>query len=361
MGDERAIAERYRRLSADGHFDERTRRLWAAAQARAAGFGGIAAVARATGISQATVRRGLRELDRADKLEQGRVRRRGAGRIRITDREPGLADDLERLIDPTGSEAQHAALRWTCRSAAQLAAALRARNHRVADRTVLRLLKANGYSLQANRRSRDGSRHPDRDAQFQYINRTVGAAIAAAQPAICVEVKRHGRASTAGWIQVGVTRETAQLTASVIGGWWERIGKPRFSGAGSLTITADFGGPGSELTRAWMLELQRISDRSGLELVVRHFPAATTRWTGVEHRLLVFAGARRRGAPPVEHVVAINSIARPAPGRPVHTRAWLGLGGRQIHGQMSDRRPATLNVARSSFQADWNYRLNPYQ
>lgn len=359
MDDERAIAERYRLLVEQGRLDERARRRWAAAQARAAGFGGIAAVARATGISQSTIRRGLLELDRAVELEPGRVRRPGAGRPAIAEREPGLVEDLERLIDPLGRDPQEPALRWTCNSAAALAKALRERGHSIVDRTVLRLLAARGYSLQANRRSRDGSRRPDRDAQFEYINRTVEAALVAAEPAICVEVKRSEPGG--GCPQVGITDETARLTANVIDGWWERIGLPRSSGARALTVIADFAGPESDGTRTWMVELQRLSNRLRLELVVRHFPAATTRWNATEHRLLGFIGAAGgSGDGAIDYEVVVSAIARPTACRPIRTWAWLQAGERPTGAAPPDRRPATLNVARSAFQGDWNYSVKPF-
>ena len=197
MADQLTITARFQRARRLGPLDERGRRLWAAAEARALGRGGIAAVVRATGISESTVRRGLRELERGVELPAGRSRRPGAGRIPIERREPGLAEDLNRLIEPAGDPAHNSPLRWTSKSGAQLAAGLRARGHRVVDRTVLRLLKSGGFSLQANRLTRDGARHPDRDAQFQYISRTVTAAIAVSQPVISLEVWRRER----GWIR----------------------------------------------------------------------------------------------------------------------------------------------------------------
>jgi hypothetical protein len=189
--DERAIAERYRLLSEQGVLDERGRRLWAAAEARSAGRGGIAAVVRATGISESTVLRGLADLDSGEVLEPGRVRRAGAGRVPILEREPGLGEDLEALVDPVTRGDPQSPLRWTSKSAAKLAEALREIGHDVVDRTVLRLLKAKGYSLQANQKTREGASDPDRDAQFEQINRTVAEAIAAGQPAISIDSKKR--------------------------------------------------------------------------------------------------------------------------------------------------------------------------
>jgi len=189
--DERAIAERYRLLSEQRVLDERGRRLWAAAEARSAGRGGIAAVVRATGISESTVLRGLADLASGEVLAPGRVRRPGAGQVPILEREPGLWEALERLVDPVTRGDPESPLRWTSKSGAKLAQALRELGHDVVDRTVLRLLKANGYSLQANKKTREGAQHPDRDAQFAHINQTVADAVKAGQPVISVDTKKR--------------------------------------------------------------------------------------------------------------------------------------------------------------------------
>jgi hypothetical protein len=193
--DERAIGERFRLLSEQGVLDERGRRLWAAAEARSAGRGGIAAVVRATGISESMVTRGLADLDSGEVLEAGRVRRAGAGQVAILEREPGLWEALEGLVDPVTRGDLMSPLRWTSKSAAKLAAALREKGHDVVDRTVLRLLKSNGYSLQANKKTREGASHPDRDAQFEHISRTVADTIAAGEPVISVDIEPRGQGS----------------------------------------------------------------------------------------------------------------------------------------------------------------------
>jgi Rhodopirellula transposase DDE domain len=344
VADELTITARFERARSLGPLDERGRRLWAAAEARALGRGGIAAVARATGISESTVRRGLRELGRGDELSVGRVRRPGAGRIPIGQRQPGLRDDLDRLIEPSGDPAHGSPLRWTSKSGAQLGAALRARGHRVVDRTVLRMLKADGYSLQANRLTRDGARHPDRDAQFQYISRTVSAAIAASEPVISLEVCRRER----GWIQVGVTGETGLLTAGAILAWWAQAGGHRYPDARTLTVTGNCGGLSSERSRGWRAGLQRVADRSALELVVCHFPAGTTKWQGTAHRWVCRERPRPRGF--TRHQVVISLIARRAPTAPPTQHLWLDLEGPT---------GSAGAVRTSAFQGDWNYRVKP--
>ena len=278
MVDERAIAERYRLLSAQGVLDERGRRLWAAAEARSAGRGGMAAVVRATGISESTVLRGLADLDSGEKPRPGRVRRH-PGRKPILEREPGLAKALDRLVDPATRGDPESPLRWTSKSAAKLAEALRELGHDVVDRTVLRLLKADGYSLQANKKTREGAQHPDRDAQFAHINQTVAEAIKAGQPVISVDTKKRelvgdfkavGRefepkgkpvevrghdfkdeqlghaipygvydiATDSGFVSVGIDRDTAQFSVAAITAWCEQFGRERYPDATSLLITA---------------------------------------------------------------------------------------------------------------------------
>ena len=283
MVDERAIGERYRLLSAQGVLDERTRRLWAAAEARSAGHGGLSAVVRATGISESTVLRGLADLDSEQRPAPGNVRRH-PGRAPILEREPGLAEDLERLVDPVTRGDPESPLRWTSKSGAKLAEALREMGHDVVDRTVLRLLKAKGYSLQANKKTREGAQHPDRDAQFQHINQTVSEALAAGEPVISVDAKKRelvgdfkavgrefqpkGRpvevrghdfkdkqlghaipygvydlTADEGWVSVGITSDTAQFAVNTIISWWEHLGHARYPHARTLTITADRAGP----------------------------------------------------------------------------------------------------------------------
>ncbi|MCA1699333.1 MAG: ISAzo13 family transposase, partial [Actinobacteria bacterium] len=326
MVDERAIAERYRLLSEQRVLDERGRRLWAAAEARSAGHGGIAAVVRATGISESTVLRGLADLESDEVLGPGRVRRPGAGQVPILEREPGLWEDLERLVDPVTRGDPESPLRWTSKSAAKLAQGLREKGHDVVDRTVLRLLKAKGYSMQANKKTKEGVSHPDRDAQFAHINQTVAEAVAAGQPVISVDTKKRelvgdfkavGRefepkgepvevrghdfkdkqlghaipygvydlTADEGWVSVGITRDTATFAVNSILSWWQHLGRERYPDARMLTITADSGGSNSPRTRLWRVELQRLADETGLQIRVCHFPAGTSKWNKIEHRM----------------------------------------------------------------------------
>jgi hypothetical protein len=398
--DERAIAERYRVLSEHRVLDERGRRLWAAAEARSAGHGGIAAVVRATDISESTVRRGLEDLERDEKLEAGRIRRPGAGMVPILEREPGLAEDLERLVDPVTRGDPESPLRWTSKSGAKLAEALREMGHEVVDRTVLRLLKAKGYSLQANKKTREGNQHPDRDAQFHHINETVADAIAAGQPVISVDTKKrelvgdfkavgrefepkgrpvevrghdfkdkqlghaipHGiydLSADEGWVTVGITRDTAQFAVNSILSWWEHLGRARYPDATSLTITADCGGSNSSRTRLWKLELQRLADQTGLEIVVCHFPPGTSKWNKVEHRMFSFMSLNARGKPLESIEVIINLIAGTTTTTGLKIYAQLDDRTYEKGITVSDQQLAAVNITRDAFHGEWNYNVDP--
>jgi hypothetical protein len=340
------ITARYRRLASTGTLDERARRLWAANEARSAG---ASAVADATGIAESTIRRGLRELDRGHaRPPPGRIRRPGAGRPPIDRREPGLLADLERLIDPP----EPSPLRWTCLSAARLADALRERGHRVADRTVLRLLATAGYTLHANRPTGDGARHPDRHAQFEFVGRLTAAAIAAAQPVIAVEVRRRDPRARV-WRPAGVTAETAPAATSTILAWWRELGRVRFPGAANLTVVADRAGLRSGHPDPWTGGLARIADGSGLELAVCHFPAGTSRWELVAHRLVRYLGPD--GAPK-DHQVLVELIATGGRHRSPAACTWIDT--REAGAPPAPASPPVRGQSLAA-PADWNYRIKP--
>jgi Rhodopirellula transposase DDE domain len=396
--DEDAIRERYGLM--EGLLNERSRRRWAAAEARSHGRGGIAAVARATGISEGTVRRGLRELDADQPLDPERVRRAGAGRPGILAREPGLSEALDALIDPVTRGDPCSPLRWTSKSAAKLAEALRGLGHQVVDRTVLRLLKAKGYSLQANKKTREGAQHPDRDAQFAHINETVSAAIEASEPVISVDAKKReligdfkavGRefepkgkpvevrghdfkdkqlghaipygvydlAADEGWVSVGISSDTAQFAANTIISWWEHLGRDRYSDATTLTITADAGGSNNPSTRLWRYELQRLADTTGLAIRVCHFPPGTSKWNKIEHRMFSFVSLNWRGKPLESLQVIINLIAATTTNTGLKVYARLDDRTYQRGLEISDQQLATVNITRHAFHGDWNYTINP--
>jgi Rhodopirellula transposase. len=397
--DEAAIGERFRALA--GELDERRRRLWAAAEARSAGRGGIAAVARASGMSEETIRRGVRELEAGHSLEHGRVRRPGGGRKPLTETDPTLLEDLERLVDADSRGDPELPLRWTAKSVRKLADGLAELGHRAHFTTVAKLLRGLGYSLQANAKTPEGAQHPDRDAQFQHINQTVNAALDAAQPVISVDTKKKelvgdfkngGRelrpkrspvpvrvhdfkdpelgkaipygiydlAVDEGWVSVGIDHDTAQFAVASIQGWWEHLGHSRYPEATSLTITADCGGSNGYRTRLWKIELQHLADHTGLQIHVCHLPPGTSKWNKIEHRLFSFITQNWRGKPLVSTQVIINLIAA--------TSTRTGL---KVYAQLDERTyPSKIAVTKEQlaavqlhgdpFHPEWNYTIKPH-
>jgi Rhodopirellula transposase DDE domain len=396
--DESAIRERYGLMK--GLLNERSRRRWAAAEARSHGRRGVAAVARATGLSESTVRRGLLELDAGEELAPERVRRAGAGRPGISEREPGLSEALDGLIDPVTRGDPESPLRWTSKSGAKLAKALCEMGYEVVDRTVLRLLKVKGYSLQANKKTREGAQHPDRDAQFQHINETVSEAIKAGEPVISVDAKKrelvgdfkavgrefepkgrpvevrghdfkdkqlgHGipygvydLTAEEGWVSVGITSDTAQFAVNSIISWWEHLGKARYPNAQTLTITADSGGSNNPRTRLWRHELQRLADTTGLRIRVCHFPPGTSKWNKIEHRMFSFVSLNWRGKPLETLEVVVNLIAATTTNTGPKLYAQLDDRTYERGIEITDEQLAAVNITRHAFHGDWNYTIRP--
>src|SRR6201998_3008456 len=316
------------RFSAVAPFlDERGRRLGGAAEAFAAGYGGIAAVAMATGVAPSTIGRGLKELAQDEPSE--RIRRPGAGRKRTICKDPTLLPDLEALVEPMTGGDPESPLRWTCKSVRRLAQALQAQGHQVSRTLVAGLLNEAGYSLQGNRKTTEGDNHPDRDAQFAYINTQVTTALAEQQPVISVDTKKtelvgdfrnNGReyrpqgnpeevrvhdflikelgregpygiydlATNCGWVSVGVAHDTAAFAVNSIRQWWQAVGRARYPNASRLLITADGGGSNGSRVRLWKRELQKLANELGLDIVVSHLPPGTSKWNKIEHRLFSF-------------------------------------------------------------------------
>ena len=398
--DETGIAERYRLLTEMGVLDERGRRLWAAVEARSQGRGGIAAVVRATGVGESTVRRGLEELDRREPLEPGRVRRAGAGQKPIRETNPAIEKDLGRLLEDGTRGDPESPLRWTSKSAAKLAAGLVEFGHHVSEITVARVLKSMGFSLQANRKTREGSDHLDRDAQFSYINETAKAALAAGEPVISVDTKKRelvgdfkavgrelapkgkpvevrthdfkdkqlghaipygifDRAANEGWVNVGVDRDTSEFAVNSIRGWWEHLGRQRYPDAKTLTITADCGGSNSNRTKLWKVELQKLSDLLGIAITVCHFPPGTSKWNWIEHRLFSFIGTNWRGKPLESHEVIINLIAGTTTSTGLKVYARLDTSNYPKGIEVTDAQLAAVNIHRHEFHGEWNYTIKP--
>jgi len=397
---EQAIGERYRALA--GELDERRRRLWAAAEARACGYGGTAAVARTTGISVGTIKRGLADLDSPVRFSADRVRRAGGGRRPLTETDPTLLADLKDLVDDEARGDPESPLRWTAKSVRTLAGALRECGHRVSHETVAKQLRGLGYSLQANRKTKEGASHPDRDAQFRHINSRVSAALAAGGPVISVDTKKKelvgdfknaGRewrpkgpplpvrvhdfkdeglgkvnpygvfdiAGNAGWVSVGIDADTAEFAVAAIRSWWEYLGAQRYPDAKTLTITADCGGSNGNRLRLWKTELQKLADETNLAIRVCHFPPGTSKWNKIEHRLFSFITRNRRGQPLVSRraIVSLIGATTSSAGLEVHARLDERSYERGV--KVSDAQLAAVNLTRDEFHPEWNYVIRPHE
>ena len=380
------------------HLDERGRRLLAASEARAAGYGGIAAVSRATGLAASTIGRGLKDL--AGELPPGRVRRQGGGGKSAVTRDPGLLPALLSLVEPEARGDPMSPLRWTCKSLRRLAAALTERGHPVSRTVVGELLAQEKFSLQANRKTREGSEHPDRDAQFAHINASVTAALTARQPVISVDTKKKelvgdfknagrewrpqgnpeevrvhdflqpelGRAvpyglydlaANAGWVSVGMNHDTAAFAVQTIRRWWHDLGQVRYPAAGRLVITADGGGSNGWRLRLWKAELQRLADEIGRDIEVHHLPPGTSKWNAIEHRLFSFISMNWRARPLVSYRVIVDLISATTTrtGLTVHCELDESHYPKGI--VVSDEQMASLNISRHDFHGEWNYTIHP--
>ena len=381
--------------------DERTRRLVAAAEAEAMGFGGVMAVARASGLSRGTVIRGMAELKTAPERSSGRrVRRKGAGRKRTVDRDATLQRDLESLVEPVTRGDPESPLRWTCKSVRQLAAQLNRMGHATSHRMVAEILHGMDYSLQANRKTLEGSSHPDRDAQFHHISDKIREFQTHRQPVISVDTKKKelvgnfknngreqrpkgdpakvrvhdfvipelGRAApygvydvtqNTGWVSVGVDHDTAAFAAQSIRRWWESMGAAAYPRAGKLLITADSGGSNGARVRLWKLELQKLADETGLEISICHLPPGTSKWNKIEHRLFSFISQNWRGKPLVSHQVIVNLIAATTTKTGLRVRAEIDPGKYPKGVKVSNKEVSEIRLKRDKFHGEWNYTILP--
>ena len=381
------------------HLDERQRRLLMGAEARALGHGGIRLVARAAGVREATVSLGVSELDSgAEPL--GRVRRPGGGRKRAADMDPGLGPALLALVEPEERGDPMSPLRWTTKSTRKLAAELTRQGHRVGADTVGDLLRAEGFSLQGNAKTIEGQRHPDRDAQFRYINEQVKAHQDTADPVISVDTKKKelvgefknagrewrpkgepaatrthdfpgdsvGKAvpygvydltANAGWVSVGTDHDTAAFAVESIRRWWKAAGSSDYPLARRLLITADAGGSNGYRTRAWKAELAALAVETGLEITCCHFPPGTSKWNKVEHRLFSHITMNWRGRPLTSHEVIVQTIAATTTRTGLRVRAELDTSAYDTGIKVSDRQMDALPLTRHDWHGDWNYTLHP--
>jgi Rhodopirellula transposase DDE domain len=381
-------------------FTERSRRLWAATEARAIGHGGIAQVERATGISRSTIQRALRELDADAPLPPERTRTAGGGRKRTTALDPTLLSDLDALVEPTAPGDPDSPLRWSSKSVRTLAVALQALGHHVSHTVVAELLQQLGYSLQGNVKTREGRQHPDRDAQFRYIADTVKRAQQRKQPTISVDTKKkeligdfknggrawrpkgapervrvhdfmisapgHGKAipygiydlhRDEGCVSVGIDHDTASFAVNAIRRWWQRMGRSAYPQARSLVITADAGGSNGTRLRLWKWELQQFANRTGLAITVCHFPPGTSKWNRIEHRLFSHIAMNWRGTPLV-NLATIVSIGSTHSRSGLRVRSEIDRGHYPGGVTVTDAQMAMIRLLRHHFYGEWNYTIH---
>jgi len=393
------IRRKYRMLKRS--LTERSRRLWAAAEAQALGHGGASLVVRATGISRSTIVRGMKEAGAAHGVEEGRIRRPGGGRKSATTIDPSLRAALERLVDPVSRGDPESPLRWSCKSTRLLAKELVADGHQASDWLVRQLLYDLGYSLQANRKTKEGARHPDRDAQFRHINARVLRQFRLRQPAISVDTKKKelvgdfkngGRewrpggnpqrvrvhdfidpkkgkaipygvydlALNRGWVTVGIDHDTAAFAVHTIQRWWKQMGAKAYPRARSLLIVADSGGSNGSRLRLWKWELQRMADATRLTIQVSHLPPGTSKWNKIEHRLFSFISQNWRGRPLLTHATIVKLIANTRTATGLKVRCILDTRRYPKEVRVTDEQMETVRLKPDAFHGDWNYTIRPH-
>jgi len=390
------VRERFAAL--DPVLDEKSRRLLVAAESKAWGPGGISAVSKTTGVSRQVIRQGLRELEQSATHPTGRIRRPGGGRKKARQKDPTLVRDLEKLVEPTTRGDPESCLRWTCKSVRKLAEELVAMGHEVSYPVVAELLHEMGYSLPANRKTKEGDGHPDRNAQFEHINAKVQEYIGARQPVISVDTKKKelvgdfknsgqdwrprgkpesvrvhdfvipelGRAApygvydlaqNTGWVSVGVDHDTASFAVETIRRWWHAMGKEIYPQAKRLLITADGGGSNGSRLRLWKLELQTLADETGLAIAVSHFPPGTSKWNKIEHRLFSFISKNWRGQPLTSLKVIVSLIAGTTTRKGLKVYAEIDDRPYPPGIRVPDHEMAQINIRCDEFHGEWNYQI----
>jgi hypothetical protein len=406
------VEAKYRALQA--RFDEATLRLWAAAEARSMGRGGVSVVAKAVGLSRTTIYAGIAEIDSARKAvgKRGkpvkargaakRIRAAGGGRKRLVDVDETLLADLDALVEPTSRGDPMSPLRWTCKSTTRLAEELERKGHQVSQRTVCDLLARLNYSLQSVRKTREGAGHPDRDAQFHYIAQMVTTYQRARQPVISVDTKKKeligdfknaGRewqrvgepervrvhdfidpalgkvapygvydlTANVGWVSVGIDHDTAEFAVHSIKRWWVEMGRPLYKKAKRLLITADCGGSNGYRVRLWPVQLQQLADELGLAVQVCHFPPGTSKWNKIEHRMFCHITNNWRGRPLLTRQVVVNLIGSVSTEQGLQVRAELDENRYGAGIKVSDAELAALVLKRDEFHGEWNYQIRPHR
>lgn len=397
-----SLSRKFNRIKSE--LDERGCRLWAASESMELGYGGIKAVAKATGLGERTVRRGCEDLRQkavslADPVR--RARSPGGGRKPLTEHDPKLVEALGLLVEPTTRGDPMSPLRWTCKSTRKLAMALRAQGHRVSHTKIAQLLEGLGYSLQANRKTLEGKSNPDRDAQFRYINRCVKVFQRAGQPVISVDAKKkelvgdfankgrerqpkgkpekirvhdfvdpelgkvcpygvYDMTDNCGWVSVGTDHDTAQFAVESIRRWWSHMGNACYPKAHALLVTADGGGSNASRNRLWKVELQKFADETGLQVYVRHFPPGTSKWNKIEHRMFCHITQNWRGRPLIDHEVVVNLIANTTTDAGLTIQAELDRNTYPTGISVSSQELKEVNLTPAKFHGkDWNYAINP--
>jgi len=391
------LEERFAALSP--YLDEKQRRLMGAVDARVLGRGGVTRVARTTGLSRPTIYRGMEELESGGS-DIGRVRRPGGGRKRLCEKDPLILEVLESSVDPVTRGDPMSPLRWTCKSTRQLARSLAERGHPVGYRSVAKMLKDLGYSLQANAKTLEGASHPDRDEQFQYINALAKERLSKGLPVISVDTKKKelvgqyrnggrewcpagdpekvhvhdfpdrvlGKAipygiydvgQNLGWVNVGCDHDTASFAVESIHRWWCGMGTILYPKAKQLLICADSGGSNGYRVRLWKLEIQRIADKTGLEMTICHFPPGTSKWNKIEHRLFSHITMNWRGRPLISHEVIVELIGATTTESGLTVTAQLDTNNYPLHVKTSKKQMQTIELQPHSFHGEWNYTISP--
>jgi len=383
------------------HLNERSRRMWSAVEAKSLGRGGTEIVHQATRIARNTIRAGLTEISKGkSQLSVNRIRHEGGGRKKKKDQEPKLLTDLEKLVEPVTRGDPESPLRWTAKSTRILAEELQAKGHQASHAFVGHTLRELGYSLQANRKSKEGGDHPDRNAQFLHINAKVKKTINHNNPVISVDTKKKenighfknngqeycpkGKPTEVnvydfidkklgkiapygvydidknkGWVNVGISSDTAEFAVESIRTWWQEMGKKIYPQSKELLITADCGGSNSYRTRLWKVELQKLANETGLTIHVSHFPPGTSKWNKIEHRMFSFISRNWRGRPLVDRATAINLISNTKTKEGLEIRARLDENLYEKGRKVSDQEMLKINLSRDDFHGEWNYSIAP--
>lgn len=386
------------------YLDERVLRLWAAVEAQSLGRGGIAHVSEATSLSRTTIYVGISELESGgpgvESRLPGKIRRTGGGRKKLKEKDPYLLQDLDELLEPATRGDPETPLRWTCKSTTKLAEELTARGHPVSQRTVCDLLDELGYSLQGNRKTKEGSSHPDRDQQFMHISERVKELQSIGQPVISVDTKKKemigefknggqewgkkgkpvevnvydfpdpvlGKAipygvyditANKGWVNVGIDHDTSEFAVESIRRWWREMGSPLYPDATELLITADGGGSNGSRVRLWKLELQKLADELGMAINVCHFPPGTSKWNKIEHKMFSFISQNWRGRPLITREVVVNLISNTRTKKGLEITAKLDINSYKTGIKVSDEELKKIAIEKNDFHGEWNYKIKP--